>query len=364
MIIKQTLDAYAASLDKSWDHDRTSTVGASEVGQCARKVFWLKNENDSARRVERDPEYQDSWGARMRGTVIEDAFWQPAMKARFGDRLIYSGKEQKTFVLNYLSATPDGMINDLTEEESKQIGVVANCVMVECKTADPRTNLASAKQANVFQTQVQMGLVRELHDFSYRPTHSVLSYIDASFWSDVKEFVIAFDERIYETAKERAMQIMTADSGADLKPEGWIAGAKECNYCPFTKACGIERRNLPFQDIAPIDAQFAEEITQMARQLRTFEAGRDGLDAEYRGLQEAIKARLREKGVKKIPGVVNWSQVKGRGSYDAKAIREAAAGAGVDIEQFATVGEPSDRLAILIGSSKDDPMPSPAIAGA
>jgi hypothetical protein len=363
-LIKQSLDAYAQSISKDWAHDRTNTVGASEIGQCSRKVFWLKNENDSARRADRDPEYRDSWGARMRGTVIEDAFWQPAMKARFGDRLIYSGKEQKTFVLNYLSATPDGMINDLTQEESKQIGVVSNCVMVECKTADPRTNLTEAKQANVFQTQVQMGLVRELDPFGYRPTHSVLSYIDASFWSDVKEFVIEFDEQIYEIAKERAMEIMTADHGADLKPEGWIAGGSECNYCPFTKACGIERRNLPFADITPVDEQFKAEIIDLVHDLQHAEASRDLFDGYARGFQNDIKNRLREKGVRKIPGVLTWSSVKGRTGYDNRAIKQAAVEAGVDIRPFETQGEPSDRLVIQIESSKEDSMPGPATAGA
>jgi hypothetical protein len=362
VIIKPTLDAYASSLNKTWGHDRASTIGASEVGQCARKVFWLKNENDSARRAERDIEYHDSWGARMRGTVIEEAFWQPAMKARFGDRLIYSGKEQKTFVLNYLSATPDGMINDLTEEESRQIGVVANCVMVECKTADPRTNLAEAKQANVFQTQVQMGLVRELHNFSYRPTHSVLSYIDASFWSDVKEFVIAFDERVYETAKERAMTIMTSSSAAELKPEGWIAGGKECNYCPFTRACGIERRNLPFRDIAPVDPQFAAEMHAMALQYVAALENREESEAHLRELLDAIKNRLREKGVKKIPGVLTWSSVKGKAGHDNRAIKQAAVEAGVDIRQFETQGEPSDRLVIQIGADAPMPGTAPAVA--
>jgi len=360
-IIKQTLDAYALSSAKAWGHDRSSTIGASEIGQCIRKVFWLKNENDSARRAERDPEYTDSWGARMRGTVFEDAFWEPALRARFGDRLKFAGKTQFTFTDNFLSATPDGMIVDLTPEEKAEIGTDADCCMVECKTADPRTNLTTAKSTNVFQTQVQMGLVRENTD--YRPTHSILSYTDASFWSDVKEFVIKFDERVFETAKDRAMQIMTADSAAELKPEGWIAGGSECNYCPFTRPCGIARRNLPFAD-QPVDPQFKAEITDLANLLRAVEANRDSDETRLRELQDEIKNRLREKGVRKIPGVLTWSPVKGRSGYDNKAIATAAADAGVDIEQFKKQGEPTDKLVILIGASTDDPMPGSASAAA
>jgi hypothetical protein len=360
VIIKQTLDAYAASSSKAWGHDRSSTIGASEVGQCARKIFWVKNENDSARRVDRDPEYAETWGARMRGTVFEDSFWEPALRARFGDRLKLAGKDQKTFTSNFLSATPDGMIVDLTSKEKTEIGTDADCVMTECKTADPRTNLVEAKSTNVYQTQVQMGLVREMTD--YKPTHSILSYTDASFWSDVKEFVIAFDELVFETAKERAMTIMTADHGADLKPEGWIAGGNECKYCPFTKACGIERRNLPFADIAPVDPQFAAEMADMARKLKLLEDGRDGLDSEYRELQDAIKSRLREKGVRKIPGVLNWSSVKGRVNYDNRAIKQAAVEAGIDIRKFETTSEASDRLVIQIGAETPMPGTEPSAA--
>ena len=82
------------------------------------------------------------------------------------------------------------MIVNLTKAEKNEIGTDADCVMVECKTADPRTNLTEPKQEHVYQTHVQMGIVRQSTD--YRPTHSILSYTDASFWSEGKEF----DDRI------------------------------------------------------------------------------------------------------------------------------------------------------------------------
>ena len=344
-IIKDTLDRHAAAVDKLWTHDRSNTVGASEIGQCIRKIFWLKSENDAKHRVPRDPDYTETWGARARGTVFEDAFWEPAMRRRFGDRLKFAGKDQKTFVSDFLSATPDGLIANLTDAEKKEIGTEADCCLAECKTADPRTNLDVAKPQNVFQTQVQMGLVRECTAF--RPTHSVLSYTDASFWSDVKEFVIAFDEKLFDTAKQRAMTIMTATSPNETPPEGWIAGGAECRYCPFTVACGVQRRNLPFQD-SDVDPQFAAEMKDAALALRTMEKSRDTLDSDVRALQDQIKTRLREKGVRKIPGVLQWSSVKGRAGYDNKAIKQAAIDAGIDVDQFSTLGEPSDRLVITV----------------
>jgi len=345
-IISKALDGYATSTARMFETDRMNTVGASEIGQCVRKIFWIKNELDPHYGVKRDADYVDSWGARARGTIFENFFWEPAMRARFSERLKFAGNDQRTFVDNFLSATPDGLVIDLTPEEKRELGTDADCINVECKTTDPRANLTDPKATNVFQTQVQMGLVCEQTGF--KPTHSLLSYTDASFWSEVKEFVIAFDPKLYDIAKDRAALIMTAKDISDLKPEGYIAGGHECRYCPFTRACGIERRNLPFAD-QPVEPQFAEEIMQMARELKATEAARDSSDNMVRELQEAIKTRLREKGVKKIPGVVTWSPVRGRAGIDIKALKEAAIAAGIDISQFETTGDPGDRLTIQIG---------------
>jgi hypothetical protein len=58
---------------------------------------------------------------------------------------------------------------------------------------------------------------------------------------------------------------------------------------------------------------------------------------------------LRAKGFRKVVGKgfsVIWSPVKGRQSFDMKGIRTAAAAAGIDLSEFETVGEPTDRLVI------------------
>ena len=162
--------------------------------------------------------------------------------------------------------------------------------------------------------------------------------------------MIPFEPRLYEIAKERAALIMTATSIDELKPEGWIAGGNECNYCPFTGACGIARRNLPFAD-QPLDPQFTEEILQLATRLKLHEAAGKAEEDTVRELQEEIKTRLRAKSIRKIPGVVSWTSVKGRAGFDMKALKEAATVAGIDITQFETAGEPGDRLTIQVGSS-------------
>jgi hypothetical protein len=335
-MISEIMNDYALANQKQWSHDRSQTVGASEIGQCARKVYWLKNENDPRYGVARNSDYVDTWGPRERGSSYEAHFWYPAMQAHFGSALLFAGPHQKTFVSGFLSATPDGMV---WKPEAGE------CFMTECKTVDPRTNLTTAKDENVYQTHVQMGVVRELTNF--QPTHSILSYTDASFWDEVKEFTIPFDEAIYKSAKERAAMIMTATDAADLKPEGFITGGRECDRCPFSDACGIARRSVPEHN-ATYDPEFAAEIAELTGEILLLEADHDAIGNDIRTRQDELKTRLREAGVKKIPGVVSWSSIKGRTSYNNKAIQEAAIAAGIDIEQFKTTGEASDRLTISL----------------
>lgn len=354
-LIADTLTRYAATVLKTFAHDRTETVGASEIGLCARKTFYEKNAVDPQMVTERDPEHVDTWGTRLRGTLFEDKFWLPALRKRFGKRLLLAGKQQTSFRYEFLSATPDGVVVDPTDKELAELGLLGeanDCVVVECKTIDPRATLTEAKASNIFQCHVQMGLLRM--NTKYQPNHAVLSYTDASDWSVVTEFVIKYDERIFAAAVVRARNIMTAQAGHELEPEGFLRGGKECRYCPYTKACGIDRRRLPFQEAGPVDKQFAAEISDLAHEYRAIEGSRDRADEDLKRMQEKIKARLRDRGVRKIPGVITWSEVRGRETYDNKAIRDAAIARGIDLSPFREYGEPSDRLLIAIGKQQND----------
>jgi hypothetical protein len=260
-MIRETLDAYARASARTFAEDRHNTVGASEVGQCARRIYWLKMEGDPAYGVARDPQYRDAWGAARRGAIFEQHFWVPALRARFGERLLYAGDQQQTLALEFLSATSDGLLIGLPRNALVELGVAdLGCdeLVVECKTADPRARLEQAKPEHVFQTQVQLGLLRELTP--HRPNFALISYTDASFWDNVIEFAVAFDAAIYATAKERARNIMLARSASELAPEGWVAGGSECKFCPYTIACGRARTGK-----TDADAQFVAEVGDLAR---------------------------------------------------------------------------------------------------
>src|SRR3954471_24101218 len=145
--IKTILHRYALTLEKQWKHDRSKTVGASEIGQCARKTWFSKHDSP------RDEGYVESWGAALRGRVMEEQFWVPALRSGLPEdvKLLFAYPEQETLVSGYLSETTDGLL----------VWPNGYCINLDCKTEDPRNNRQGVKTQHKFQTHTQMGIIRE-----------------------------------------------------------------------------------------------------------------------------------------------------------------------------------------------------------
>lgn len=351
-MIAAALHTYALASNRVFAHERGSTVGASEIGACARRIFYAKNEGDRDYGAARDDGHADGWGARTRGSVYENAFWAPAIKAAFGDKALYVGADQRTFVDGFLSGTPDGLLIDQPIDALAHLGVPdigGDSILLDAKSVDPRARLDKPKPEHVYQVVAGMGLVRALTN--HRPAYAVLSYANASFWDDVREFAVPFDEAVYAEAKRRARDIMLATDPGMLKPEGVIAGGRECERCPYSAACGQERAGAVPESAAAVDPAFASAVADLAREAKALKEAGEAQIARARDVEHEIRAMLSEAGTKRLDhdGVkVVWSPVRGRPSWDDKAIRAAAAAAGVDIEKFCRVGTPSDRLAITV----------------
>jgi hypothetical protein len=210
----------------------------------------------------------------------------------------------------------------------------------EARRAQARASLSGDRQ---------LGVVRETTDF--KPRYAVISYIDASFWDTVTEFVVAFDPTIYATAKARAAKVLTATTAAELPPEGWIAGGHECERCLFAKACGIERRAMPQATTTTANPQFVAEARDLAVAYKTHQGEADAATVKVREIQHEIRERLRVKALRRVDGddfSIVWSPVKGRQSFDVKALSAAAAAAGVDVGKFETIADPGDRLDVRV----------------
>jgi hypothetical protein len=347
-MISDVLATYAQGLRGS-AAGRAFTLGASDIGQCARKMFFAKHSG------ERDPGYVDTWGAALRGQIIEQAYWVPALRARFGSDLKFVGDRQRQFKRGFISATPDALLTNASRDILAPLGIAdigADCLLLECKSVDPRVKLDAPKPEHRYQAIVQLGVVRETTEF--QPNFCVLVYIDASFWDVVTEFVVDFDPGIYANAKARATKVLTANAASELPPEGWIASGKECEHCPFTKACGIERRALPNGD-GKADPQLTAEIRALSIAYKACQADVDAAEARLRASQHDIKERLRGKQLRRVAGddfSVTWTPVKGRQGFGVKALSTAAAAAGIGVHEFETAAAPGDRLDVRVREAR------------
>lgn len=310
-MIAAALHAFAEASQRQFMQDRSQTVGASSVGRCARQTYFEKNEGDPVYGSPRDVGAPQRWGATLRGSMMENHFWEPALRAVFGDRLLFAGAAQRTLIDGFLSATPDGLLTGLAANALAELGVAdieGDCIAVEAKSVDPRTNMIEPKPENVFQVHVQLGLIRTLTP--HRPTYGLLSYMDASFWDLTHEFPIRFDPEVFEEAKRRARDIMLARSPADLKAEGVIAGGKECELCAFTHACGVARTaRVPAsaKSVDPIMADTIAELALVARNARDLSAASmlsaKAQEEEVRALMAAAETRkLTHNGIS-----ISWS---------------------------------------------------------
>ena len=343
--------AYARKKQRKFGRSRMKTVGASEIGQCIRKIGYLKHDDADDSNI--NPDHVDTWGASRRGTTFENHFFVPAMRERFGDKLLYAGGQQKTLTDGQLSATPDGLLvkqphNILAGLQIPNIGPSGELV-IECKTIDPRVNLSEPRLNHVFQAQVQLGLFRIVT--KHRPDYALLVYTNASFFDDTIEFVVRYDAAIFAQARRRAAQVFNATQASDLEPEGWIGGGRECDYCQFSTACRALRGDVPNTESVTIEPQFLAELFDLATAERACRAQLEAAEAEHRAAQEKIKVALKSQSLNRVKTRemnIVWSTVVGRPSFDMPKLKEAAVAAGFNLQRFERVGQPTDRLTVQV----------------
>ena len=344
-------DDYFANHGKVWKHDRSLTVGASEVFGCLRKAWYSKH------KTPKDPDYEETWGALERGNVLEDAYLAPRLtwivqQQTEKGRLNYAGQSsQRTFIDEKakLSVTPDGLITNVDDDALALYGIPSlggtGCFNIEFKTIDPRVNLREEKAQHRGQVQVQMGMTREQTRF--KPKYAMILYLDASFLHEVDYFVVEFDQKVYDAAKSRARMVYETKSAQELLPEGKFDGA--CTYCPFRRACAdsIEAatplKGETNSNELPDDLQ--TEFERLLVNERRASAAVKELESNATEAKEELKAFIRDIGVKKLNAgdtTVSLFFQKGRKTLDVAALRES----GVDVDQFYKQGAGFDVLRV------------------
>lgn len=337
---------------KKWGHDRSLTLGASEVFDCIRKGFFTKRGKEFG--YEPDEEYEEDWGALTRGNLIENYHVAPAMEyAPDGIDVLFTGDNQVTLVTGRSSATPDGLITGLPKGCSLRIrggnqdltidNIISDCICLEIKSIDPRATLLEERAKHHGQTQVQLGLFHEKTE--YRPYYSVILYIDASFLSKVTPFVVAYDPEMYATAKVRANSVWEHDDPFKFMPEGRFNNS--CVHCKWRKACGTASVSaIPSFDT---DEQSTPETVETMDRLvqRFLQAKNDAADAEKESeaAKEEIKKFLNTRNARKMRGPswsVTWFGQAGKKSLDTKKMEAD----GINLEDYEKEGNPFDVLRV------------------
>lgn len=349
----QMFNNHVAKNQKIWDHDRSSTVGASEVFGCMRKSFFDKRADSL--KIEKDPDYENDWGAMERGNIIEEHWVVPVLEGQIpkNTEYLFGSAGQETFVYGANSATPDGLITGLSPDALSLYGIEdigSGEIMVEIKSFDPRSNFDEEKAIHHGQIQTQMGIVRRMTKF--RPLYGVIIYVNASFLSDVRVYVVEYDPDIFKAAQKRAADILAATKPEELRAEGKITDY--CKFCPWKHACAkASKEAIPTTvakatDISDDDEHELRVLAQKAEAASAEEKEAKARKEEYRNAIKDLLAELDTKKVTRDDFSLSWSFQEGKASYDYKAMKEA----GINIDEFKSNGVGFERLTVSVGSRK------------
>ena len=351
---KQIFDEYMAANQKIWSHDRSTTVGASEVFGCLRNVFFEKRGKElgyspDAGRVER-------WGAMERGNIIENHFVVPAVTHHLPKPLVlqFQGVGQETIVHERSSATTDGLITGfpknckLTVKYGKHVVEVDNiksdCVNFEIKSIDPNASLEEEKSIHRGQSITQIGLIRE--KTKWKPAYSIILYVNASWLDDIKPFVVEYSERVYKTSRKRAESVWESDDPNDYMPEGKMSD--RCKFCRWQAACGEAiLKGIPMGE-GEVPSQLRPELDDLLAERDKWKKIYDESKTEYEAAGEQIKGLLKDAEVRKATGgdkdqwSINWYPVKGKTKLDKKLLEAD----GIDVSKYESRGNPFEVLRV------------------
>lgn len=362
---KKMFDGWVADTQKVWGHDRSKTLGGSEAFGCLRKAWYKRNGTPY------DPEYEESWGALRRGDIIENHLVVPAMEwaaEHFKFELLMAGDNQITLheeEYGLLSVTPDGLMAGLPKNALAHYGVPdlgTDCCMLEVKSIDPRVDLSEEKAIHHGQTQIQMGLMRE--NTAFKPNFAVLLYINASFLDDIEVFIVRFDEKKYQIAKDRAALVYKTTDPSKLYREGVIDNT--CRYCPFQGSClDTTQRAMPEvsgkgSDANPLLLAELNRVPEGSNQSlisrkRVAKKHLEKAEREVELINEEIKETLRRFNSSKAKDKdggwsVSYSMAAGRKSLNKQALEED----GIDVEAYMRQGNPYEILRVSFTESDSD----------
>ena len=219
--------------------------------------------------------------------------------------------------------------------------------MCEIKSFDSRMNLHEEKFIHRGQTTMQLGHVRTLTEF--KPVYSLLLYINANDYTDIRPFVIKFDEAAYTLGKKRSDIVFNATDVNKVPPEGRYTD--QCRYCDFTQECkGAELRAYP----SSLSNYTSNEVAVIRGLADAYDTSRNDLkEAETRKgeVAETIKTTLAEMKTRGMEGPdfkVTYTKIDGKESVDKPALIAFIESHGAKYDDFLKTGQDFTKLTVTI----------------
>lgn len=329
--------AYVDATKTTFGHDRTKTIGASEIMACARKVAYSKTGATP------DPEYVDANGFATRGNHMEAwiAGWMTHAVEAAGGQLLYAGQSnQITLIADPVSVTPDGVAVELPRDWLAPHGVAdlgeGCCVVTEFKSISPRFKVEKLpKMQHVYQCKLQLGMVR--HATEHRPEYGIVVYVNSDQYDDIRVFAVKHDENDFRALVGRAKRIMAIRDPNQAAPEGKVAGGDDCRVCPYAKQClGFLPWLQPFE-VTPSDKGALKRIKTLAAKKAAAEraiAKAKKIDGEAEEALYAALAEAKTRYVKHGKVLVQAKETPSQRRTDANRLRELAKSLGATDEQI------------------------------
>jgi len=297
---------------KTWPHDRSAFLNASEAEFCIRRQWFSKREAPAA---------SQDWGFARRGSHGE-LYVIDAMRA--ADLPVTHPVTSIADEELRVSCTPDAILAYPDE-----------WILVEIKTIDPRTNIRKLpKHGHHTQLDIGIGLVsKHLKPTGVKCSRGIILYMDASNFNTLYQFEVQHDPTVLDRMAAKSKRIFEVEDPSILDREG--KRTDECRLCPYTEACNVvidAPKPQKFSNEAPVVIEYDRVQTEIKN-----------LEDRKAELKDEIISMLGAPSIREIEGItVKYEQMPGKKTLDKKAAEKA----GIDLSPFYKTGAPFAKLTV------------------
>jgi hypothetical protein len=178
-------------------------------------------------------------------------------------------------------------------------------------------------------------------------------YINASWLTDMRIFVIPYDDAVYKIGRERNEAVFTQDNAKLFAAEGKLDGL--CSYCNFQGACNTvtasrvpeATKALNKKQIDDQDQNFVDSLTPLVVQRNVLSKEAKTTKLSLETINEQIRQALISQGKSRVVGG-DWKV-----TYTAQAGRRTLSKAlmledGIDPDKYMQEGGSFEKLTVTV----------------